>query len=293
MKWLKFAGGLAVLAAFGYAAWQVGGGGTNLPFLKPQPKSATLPAGSQVSLMLMRSLASGREQKGDRVPMVVAKDVTGPDGSVLIRAGAPAMAEVTWSRGSSAATQLINQPARLEIELVSVALADGQTVALTTKKGGKSTSYALTRQNTDSQDATDAVEALWKHQETQGALTALQQRLTGENPNSEIKAPDLQKALQDVARQMNMPNTQGAIQNPKAWDSLTSTIQKAQGGDFTGLTSGELGLALGAIGELGRLAGTVDKSLKGMIKGRNIVAPVGLPLTAYTAAPARVDLSKK
>ncbi len=95
--------------------------------------------------------------------------------------------------------------------------------------------------------------------------------------------PVLKKVLADVAKKMNMTNTEQAVKGGKTWDEVMKAAQSVQSGNLNGLNGQELLLALNAFGELGKLAGSVDKTIRGTIKGRNISAPVGTALKAQVA----------
>lgn len=282
-KWGAFLGGLAMLAAFGYGAWHFTGGRLNLPFGGPTAKKVELGAGAEVSLLLLQTISSGGTDKDAKIPALVEEDIRGRGGEVVVRAGAPSLIHVVRSRGATAMTQVMNQPARLEVAFTTVQAVDGTTIRL--EPGGKAgqDSLELTRDVLQTQDVGDAVAKLYNHSETQDSIKALGDRLTGANPGAELDAPDLKRALEDVSKDMNMPKTAAAIRDGAAWSALSDAAQQAGKGDLSGLDAGQALLAVGALQELGSLAGRMGGFLEGVFKGRNIVAPVGARLKTATA----------
>lgn len=282
MKWRNFVIGLVVLGAFGYGVYLLKGPNLRIPLISPTRKVA-LKKGSGAKILLLAALASGEQSKGDRVPVILAENVVADDGTILMEAGEKGLLEVTRSREASAVTSLMNQPARLEVTFLPLKAIDGQKISLVADASAPDEPYKLTRENTNGLDAGDALEDMWKHEEVQGALTKLSDKFTGKNPSADLSAPDMQKVLADVAKKMNMTNTEAAVKSGKTWDEVMKAAQSVQSGNLNGLNGQELLLAVNALGELGKLAGSVDKTLRGTIKGRNISAPVGTALKAQVA----------
>lgn len=274
-KWGRVLGGIAVLAVFGagLAWWK----GPEWGLFKPKPFPVQLPAGTDLSLVLLRQLDSGQSKVGDKVPCLVAEDVKSPTGYVVIKKGSGALVEVTRARESSAISMLANQPARLEIKFISTLGVDGTQVDLDGPNGEES--LEITHEMTEEGTVVDVAKKLWNHSETQESLKSLNSLLSG----GEWKAPDLKKALEDVTRQSDMPKTSEALKSEDAWRKLSDTAGRVAGGDLTGLSGADAALALGALNEIGKVTGSVGDFLKGAIKGRNLTLPVGAQLKAQTA----------
>jgi hypothetical protein len=277
-------GGALVLGLFGAGVWY-----WRAQMAPPMPpKAYTIAKGAEVSLILLEPISSGGTPKGAVVDALVSEDVKSPEGAVLVKAGSLAKIEVTRSRGSTAMTNLVNQPARLSISFQPVKTVDGKALPLAPDPKGTETELEVTRKSASALHAGDAVSKLWNSPETQAPLKALQDRLTGANPQAEIKAPDIKKALGEAAKELEMNDTVRALKDDQAWAALSETLKKAGSGDLSSLGSGEAALALGALKEIGQLAGTVDDALRGMVKGSNIILPVGAKLTGYAAKPVKV-----
>lgn len=279
-KWARFIGGAAVLGAFavGLAWWK----GPELGFFKPKPFPVVLPADTEVQLMLLKPLDSGESQVGERVPCLVAEDVKSPSGYVVIPKGAGALIEVTRARQGSALGVLANQPARLEVKFISTLAVDKTPVELGT--GSEKESLEVTYDMTEKGTVVDVVKNLWNHSETQESLKSLNNVFA----TGEWKAPDLKKALEDVAVQSEMPQTAQALKSDESWKRLSETAGKVAGGDLSGLSGGDAVLALGALREIGRVTGSVTGFLQGAIKGRNLTLPVGSVLKAKTSQEEKI-----
>lgn len=289
MKAVKAIIGLAVLGGFGYGAWQVKSGAWEVPFI-PGPVS-TLPAGTEVKLLTLANLDAGKSKVGQSFPLVVAEDIKDSSGRVLIEAGSIVTGEVTRSRGGSLAATIVNQPARLEAKFNSVKTVDAQSSPLVVDKSEPEKSYEFTRRNAGEADAGDAIEAMWQHEETQKAITALSGKLSGEKVD--LTAPDMKKVLADAAKTMDMPNTNQLLQGKdqrtgKDFDELSQSMDKVISGNLKGMNGGEIVVAAMALGEMGKLVGSVDKTLRNTLKGRSITVPIGTPVSVYTTKELKI-----
>lgn len=264
--------------AVGLAWWK----GADLGLFKPKPFPVVLPADTEVPLMLLKPADSGQSQVGERIPCLVAEDVKSPSGYVVIPKGAGALIEVTRARQGSAMGILANQPARLEVKFISTLAVDKTPVELGT--GTDKESLEITYDMTERGTVVDVVKGLWNHSETQESLKSLNSAFS----TGQWKAPDLKKALEDVASQSDMPQTAKALKSDESWKRLSETAGKVAGGDLSGLSGSEAVLALGALREIGKVTGSVTGFLQNAVKGRNLTLPVGAVLKAKTKTDEKI-----
>ncbi|MDI9641297.1 hypothetical protein QPK87_06435 [Kamptonema cortianum] len=288
MKFVRFFVGLAVLAAvgFGWYWWKSGGSQKGLEALGLQ--EVTVPAGLEIQLLLLEGLDAGGSKVGDEVQMGVLEDVK-HHGSIVIARGARAFGKVAKSRGASLAGALTNQPARLEIELQHLQLADGRKVALVNEKREKV--YAFTQANTAERVEASKVDRLWDNEAAKKTLTDIKESVL------EGKAlPDSQKAIAEVLEDAGL-NKSKDLATGKAPQSDSLTLEKAmaamQSGSVGSLTGFDAVLAAQALGEIADLASSVDHKLRGVFKGRTIRATIGTPLTVKTGEPFKVMVKQK
>ena len=274
-----FVAGLAVLGGFGYGVWAWREGSLSLPFLA-EPQAEPLADGTPVKLLLLQQITSGGTPKGEEIPVIVAEEVKDSRGRIAIPLGATGLIEVVQSRGATAVTQLVNQPARLGIQFLSVTDTQGRVIPLRAQAAPGADPLELTRDSTGSRDLSDAALKLKDNEELQRSWESVQKALENRGAGS-LQAPDLRKALQDVASEMDMPATMQSLDDNRPWADLGNALDQARKGDLSGLSGPDAMIALTALKELGGLLGTADKTLRGVFKGRNITAPVGLELTAY------------
>jgi hypothetical protein len=239
--------------------------------------------GTAVELLLLQPLHSGDAEVGDVATVVVTKDVRDTHGAVAIPAGHTAKIEVVRSREASVATSLVNQPARLEVRFLDMGVG-GARVPLSAEKGTPKATLELTRATSSRDEASAALKRLWAHPETQRFLSDLADRLNGENTREDFDDPDSKRILADVAGELGLSATKriGAdgLSVGELLDSAKSVGRSGQ------ISVTEVGLALQAITELGHVASSVDRGLRGTFKGRNIKIPIGTKLTAYVSKDA-------
>lgn len=272
-------GGLTVLALFGAGAWSLKQGVWKLP--EPTaPKTATLPAGARVPLVLAEGLTSGGAKVGQTVSLLLTEDLM--LGKVVVAArGHRVLAEVTKSRGSTPFTQVGNQPARLEITLKPLETSDGQTIEL---HGTDGAVVVFSQENTAGRRDAAKIDRLWETPEGKASLEAI--RGNGLNPPSP-------EALRKVADAVGMRKTKQFLDSPRgngdasAPDKLLGAVVK---GDLMGLSGIDQVLAVQALGEIASVGKAVDDKLRGVFKGNNIEAVVGTPVGARTAQKHTVRL---
>jgi hypothetical protein len=244
-------------------------------------QALNLDAGTPVELLLLKPLHSGDAEVGEEAELIVTKDVKDSSGNVCVPIGARATLEVVRSREGSVATSLVNQPARLEVRFLSIKV-DGKEVPLCANQDDPMDTMELTRDTASRSEASAALKELWEHAETQEFLSQLSDRMNGEG-GEDFDDPDSRRIMKDVAQQLGMKAMAKVGADGESVGSLIDTARRARTISVT-----EVGLALQAITELGRVAGGVDRGLRGTIKGRNIKVPIGTRLTAYVARDTKI-----
>ncbi len=255
--------------------------------VRKAPSTLTLEQGTPVQFLLLEPLHSGDSSVGETATMVVTQDVADPKGRVCIPAGTTAKIEVVRSREASVMTSLVNQPARLEVRFLSTNV-DGSTVELSARSDTPEATLELTRDAASRSEASAALKALWEHPETKEFLTDLTDRLNGESVGEDFDDPDSRRIMKDVAQQLGLAATKKAGAEGQSVGAMLAATERVSRGGFERMDAGEVMLAIQAISELGRVAGGVDRGLRGTFKGRNIKIPIGTRLTAYVAKEATI-----
>ncbi|MCB8932569.1 MAG: hypothetical protein H6534_03910 [Chthonomonadaceae bacterium] len=253
----------------------------------PAPKPVALAAGTPVSLILLQKLDSGGTAVGTVVPLMVAEDVKAPDGTVLIRRGAPASGTVTLSRSAGALSALANTPARLALRLERTWGVDGSEIVLCAEIDDADAAYAFTRDNTGKIGGEVDLEKVWSNDTAQPILERLSQNLE-EGKSLDLSDPEIRRTLQDVARDLNLDSTSRLLQRGELERADNLLAQVRQGGSAAALVNGAALPTIGAAIELANLAGRVGSRIGGVFKGRNIRAHVGTPVPALVAEQASV-----
>lgn len=275
--------GLLVLGAFGGAVFAWKSGLAHLP--KPKkPKVLLLPVGTKVPLVLTTTLTSGGTKTGETVDLLVTDDVKlGPQ--VVIERGTKVQAEVTKSRGATAASAVANQPARLEITLKSVSTADGHTLKLVGTDGPV---YEFTQKNTAGRKDAAKVDRLWETPEGKQALESLRTSST----EGGLHAPD-PAALQKVADAVGMEKTKQLLAKPRQDQPADKMLGALAKGDLASVAGFDQVLGIQALGEIASVTRAVDDKLRGIFKGNNIEATVGTPIVAKTGEKYSITLPPK
>lgn len=95
--------------------------------LSPSPATAvTLAEGTPVQVRLLQDLKSGHARKGEQVRFEVVSDVVGPDRSILVPKGTPAVGTVTRSTGR----KMFGKPGKLEFTIEYIRLPDDTRIPL-------------------------------------------------------------------------------------------------------------------------------------------------------------------
>lgn len=248
----------------------------------PEASPILVPSGTEVRLLLLQSVSSGGTSVGTAVQFVVADDVV-VDGEVVVPLGSLATGKVERSRGSTAATTLINQPARLDIEIKELVRFDGETVALSIDPE-KSESVLDMREV-----ATRRAEPLRGEfaRAEEDALRTLAEAIESGKGFEDLLRSDQREALRSAAQKMGyrslqelaQPRTSGQDQ----FVQLIDFLEQAQMGMASPIVPGEALVLLRAVEEISRFAGGIDRWLRGTFKGRNIAHPVGTEITVKIA----------
>lgn len=242
----------------------------------PVEKHLSLPAGTSISLVLMKELESGREKPGDDVPFLVGKDVR-VEGVVVIPAGSRATGTVSWSRGEGTLSGIMRQPARLDVMLVSVECVQNQSVAISAKPD-QAVAFRFDRNNT----ATEAAKPVDAPTEiAQKAVTKFLE--TGDD--SELREANVRKLIDDAV---------GHTTPDKDVDSAKQIISAMKNGASTqALLSGAGSGGLTTILQFASVAESLGNRLQRALQGRKIRAHVGTAVEAFTMAPVEITVTAK
>jgi hypothetical protein len=257
----------------------------------PELKTASLSKGAEVPLILLRQLEAGSTREGTLVPFMVAQDVEGPDGIVVIPKGAVAEGEVSWSRSEGTLSGVLGQPARLEVRILRTRSSGGDSVPLQSDSEDERENFEFNRANTGVPDAKisgggmqgfDSVELETK------ALAAIEDFFeTGDAQKLNVQ-DDVREWLYKASEENQMQELRSAMDSGSS--DLTRVIRHVRDGSLTQLAGSELLLAVHAVTQLGRLAHSVERSLSSKLKGRTIKAYVGTPAKAFVAKDVRVKV---
>ncbi len=249
-------------------------------------QALTLPAGTTIPLVLAKDLRAGDAKEGEYVPFIVATDVKVGD-KVAVPKGTLAQGKVVWSRSEGTLSGLMNQPARLEVKLETLKLASGEVaIACDPKKPDEP--YAFTRENTGKPSADETkLDELLKTEMNLRLAEKLNQVFEGKSPD--FSTQESQEALTAIANEMGLNDTRRLLSEGKSnVGQITSTIERLQRGDLSGIATGDLSLSLGAVMELANLVGGLGDRVSRALKGRTIHAYPGTKIEAYLVTSATV-----
>jgi hypothetical protein len=274
MRWFKALVGLAVVGGFVWFALQFREGKIDVPVLPRHAKPASLAKGTPVRLLLLTEVSSGGSKPGDRTRWVVAEDVMAGEG-VAIAQGRIVEGTVTESREGTVLGAVTNRPARLAVKFDPVRAVDGTEIAVGSADGG---TLQLTKANTRREPA-HVLEA-WDDPEARRYAETLFSRMAKGEKLSPDEQREADKLLGTLAERYGLESAKKA--------GGGAALGKVLRGDTSGLSVGELGLAVAAIEEVSGLVGGAGKAVKRMFTGSNIRAAVGLELTVETLEAATV-----
>lgn len=282
MKALKVILGLATVGGFLYGVWYVKTNKVDLPFV-PREKPVEVKEGTEIPLVLLTPLESGGSEEGKTVRFVVADDVK-VGGRTVIEQGAIAEGRVARSRAGTLAGAMMNQPARLEVDLDSVKTADGGLVKVRAVAPGHP--HEFTQANTKIDSKANVADALTDPQARELVVNAAKGLVSGKDVSDGDKTKaDAQ--LKELAQRYGLESTKELLNDPKSKvksaGDIAGVFESVQKGDFSSLAGVDLLLAAKAAGEIVELGSGIDKTLRGIFKGSNINARVGTPVTAYLA----------
>ncbi len=270
---------LVVLGGLGFGTYTLVQNGTIAnPFAqtgpavakKAPPGFAILPERTPVTLVLLERLESGTSEEGLLFKFAVKEDVKASDGKVILKKGSTGTGEVVWSRRGQTLAALANQPARLAVKVVSVTGPNGLNIPLVTEEE----QYEFRDENTKVLD-TPAINPEQLSPAQKEAVAKLQK-----DGVTALKDPETRRQLSAVL------GSQAKDATGKEGQDLAALGAKLATGDVASLGSGDLDaiLGLGAIG-----SGLFDR-LGGMVKARQIVAPMGVEIPAFVARDTKIPL---
>lgn len=274
MRWFKALVGLVVVGGFAWFAVQFRGGKIDVPLLPKHAKPTALAEGTPVKLLLLTEVSSSGSKPGDRVRWVVAEDVKAGEG-VVIAQGRVVEGTVTESREGTVVSAVTNRPARLAVKFDPLLAVDGTEIPVGSADGEE---FQLTKANTR-REAGHVLEA-WDDPEARKYAETLFSRMAKGDKLSPAEQKEADELLGTLAERYGLENAKKA--------GGGTALGKVLSGDTSGLTVGELGLAVAALEEVSNLVGGAGKAVKRMFTGSNIRADVGLGVTVKTLAPATV-----
>jgi hypothetical protein len=235
----------------------------------PAPKKVVLKAGTPLKLMLFDELTSGGSEKGGEVRLALAEPLSG------LPALCPASAAVSQSRTEGTLGALLNQPARLAIELKSLKTPAGEEIPLAADEKG-APEYELNRANTGRPEEPPV--ALGDERVQMSIRDLIQKGQTeGLDP----------KQVADLAKRLNLAET-AKLADAGKLDEVQSLIQAVRSG--TNLANLASGGTVGACMELVKVAGDTCARIGKKLGGRNIRAYPGTIVTAYVAKDTTVTV---
>lgn len=259
------------------------------PAEAPQPQVVTVPSGTPVKLVLLSTLTSGGSEVGKEVRLMVIESVV-VDGARIIEAGTLVEGMVSRSRGATAVTTLINQPARLEAMLGTVKTVDSQGLDLSGRADAPAQPYAFTLDGT--RDVPSGRVSTLSPEE-RDALAQMVGELLGPDPEKVLQDKAKRENLQSMAKGAGLNDLERSLGQVEAGNQdLVIALQALRASVAPDLVGSDLALALSAVSELGNLSRSIDRGLRGIFRGRNIEAGEGMLITGYTSAPAQVTIAQ-
>lgn len=274
MRWVKALLGLGVVGGFVWFATQFNAGKIDVPLLPKHEPPAKLAAGTPVKLLLLTPLSSSGSQKGDKVRWLVGEPVRAGGGTVIAE-GTVVEGEVVEAREGSVVGALTNRPARLAVKFGPLRAVDGTEIEIA---GGDGAVLALTKANTRREPG-HVLEA-WEDPEARKYAEQLFGRMAKGEKLSSREQEEADRLLSKLTERYGLTKAKEA--------GGSAVLGKVLAGDAAGLSLGQLGLAVEALGELADLVGGADKAVRRMFTGSNIAATVGLEVTVSTQEDATV-----
>ncbi len=273
----------------------------------------TLSAGTELVLSLLRQLEAGRAREGEKVPLVVSRDVRDAQGNVLIPQGSVVNGEVSWSRSEGSLSGIANQPARLAIRVPEMRTPDGEEVRLVAHLDKPDEPFMFTRANTGLPDGNglstiDGGEPAERRPEIPDMARSLH-RQEMERVRAEIESAlssgdfdrladkEFRLAFERVADRLGLPETKKIVEAKTGercdLDSAKAFVHGVESGTLVKLAAPEFAAGLSALKELGIVAREIDSKVRGMLKGRTIRAYVGTPVRVFVAESKRMRVAEQ
>jgi hypothetical protein len=269
-----------------------------VPVRAVEPDQVELPADRRIRLMLLKNLSTTHTRHNETVPFVVTSDVRDPDGKLLIAKGTPAFGRVVWVRGEGPiSATILDLPARLQVRILETRAVDGQTVRLKAhRERGPSEPFVFTRDNTTAQlESRLELREAWKDPKTREVLTQLVSMLESDEVPEGLDSGAQREVLRRVSKSLELDTALGLIEEGKApqLQSLLNTLRTVQDpnvfsqSEWTGI---QFALAMQAVQEVARLGRDMVGYIGGRLQGRNIRAPIGMDIDAYTAESVQIKV---
>lgn len=175
----------------------------------PQTLPARLGPNTEVPLLVLKEMGTGRTPKGTNVILAVERDITDPrTGRLIIRKGTPALATVTWSQHD---IFLKRRSARLNIQVKHTYTVDGQVVPLwagnkRTFYGFKGSDRPITQEKPKPGPGPneESVMRLWNDKKTQPILAAMVDTLVTGQSSPTLTDPKNRDAINQVAQGLGL-----------------------------------------------------------------------------------------
>lgn len=236
-----------------------------------------LEPGMPLSLMLLTPLSSGGSPVGADAVFVVAEDVE-VDGVIAIPAGTVIPGEVSRSRRATAFTGLVRQPARLEVRFQEFEVQGVRLSISPEAERLRDRPFEFTQSNIREEPEPRQFDNVWQDPDLRPFVEELGRRWYEQGRLDDLATPNADQIFRDIASRVESPELERFTR--EVTDPL-SALDRIRRGDVSVLTPSEVMLAMQALQEVGRLANGVDRRLRGIFKGSNLNAPVGMPVDVY------------
>lgn len=250
-----------------------------------------MPAETEIELITLQAVSSDGSSVGDNLTFVVASDIKSSEGNVAIAEGTKVQAVISKSRGANALSGLINQPARISVELKPIEVAGGQTIALSGNVEDNPSEYAFRREDGLPSGDPQVLKDMMQDAATQQLFKDLGDAIErGENPQDLASRLSENPAFKMMMEQERMKYAK-RFNNSKAdaeagVQDLLKSFSEIKKGNLAAISDMDVSLILSAVGEMGSMVEDAQDTLKGVMKGRNIRIPIGSRITVKTAQSA-------
>lgn len=256
--------------------------------LGPKSVTHTVPADTEVELITLQAVSSDGSDVGDKLTFVVGSDIKSTDGNVAIPEGTKVQAVISKSRGANALSGLINQPARISVELNPIEVSEGQTIVLSGNVDDNPSEYAFKREDGLPSGDPQVLKDMMQDAATQQLFKDLGDAIErGENPQDLASRLSENPAFKMMLEQERMKYSK-RFSNSKAdaeagVQDLLKSFSEIKKGNLAAVSDMDVSLILSAVGEMGSMVEDAQDTLKGVMKGRNIRIPIGSRIKVKTA----------